>query len=164
MTRNKVSNIAELQKRSEELAKQGYVALRPSEFISSRENEPKAFSWNDYVHSMLISKESTMSANGESARRQVSAIFASSGNENTAKPKGVGTENLGFMEWGLGNRLPNLVWMLTRMSPFTAAGHDFIKKILVGRGPAPKYHYTQYVGGNITEKYIPYKTAGTFLL
>lgn len=164
MTRNKVSNIAELQKRSEELAKQGYVALRPSEFISSRENEPKAFSWNDYVHSMLISKESTLSANGESARRQVSAIFASSGNENTAKPKGVGTENLGFMEWGLGNRLPNLVWMLTRMSPFTAAGHDFIKKILVGRGPAPKYHYTQYVGGNITEKYIPYKTAGTFLL
>ena len=53
--------------------------------------------------------------------------------------------------------------MLSRMSPFTAAGVDYIKKILVGRGPAPKYHYTQYVGGNITEKYIPYESAGVLL-
>ena len=49
------------------------------------------------------------------------------------------------------------------MSPFTAAGVDFVKKILVGRGPCAKYHYTQYVGGNITEKYIPFASAGTLL-
>lgn len=49
------------------------------------------------------------------------------------------------------------------MSPFTAAGVDFVKKILVGRGPCAKYHYTQYVGGNITEKYIPFPSAGTLL-
>ena len=67
------------------------------------------------------------------------------------------------MEWGLGNRLPNLVYLLSKMSPFTAAGVDFVKKILVGRGPCAKYHYTQYVGGNITEKYIPFPSAGTLL-
>ena len=166
MPNNTVSNIAELQHRSDELSKAGYVAVKPGEFSSPHNGGAKVFSWNDYVHSMLISSSATVpgaSASGEAARKQISTIFASSGGENLAKPKGEGTPNLGFMEWGQGNRLPNLVWMLTRMSPFTSAGWDFIKKILVGHGPMPKYHYTQYVGGNITEKYIPYESAGTLL-
>lgn len=163
MSRNKVSNLAELQNRSEELKQQGYVAVKPGAFTSPHSDGAKAFSWNDYVHSMLISSANMASANGDAARKQVSTIFASSGNENLAKPKTEGTPNLGFMEWGLGNFLPNIVWLLTRMSPFTSAGHDFIKKILVGHGPMPKYHYTQYVGGNITEKFIPFETAGTLL-
>ena len=163
MSRNKVSNLAELQNRSEELAKAGYVAVKPGAFTSPHSDGAKAFSWNDYVHSMLISSANMAPANGDAARKQVSTIFASSGGENLTKPKTEGTPNLGFMEWGMGNRLPNLVWMLTKMSPFTSAGWDFIKKILVGHGPQPKYHYTQYVGGNITEKFIPYETAGTLL-
>lgn len=164
MSRNKVSNLAELQNRSEELKQQGYVAVKPGEFTSpSSAHGSKAFSWNDYVHSMLISSANMAPANGDAARKQVSTIFASSGGENLTKPKTEGTPDLGFMEWGYGNRLPNLVWMLTKMSPFTSAGWDFIKKILVGHGPQPKYHYTQYVGGNITEKFIPYETAGTLL-
>lgn len=165
MKRNKVSNLKQLQERSEELKRDGYVAVRPGEFTHPS-NGDKAFSWNDYVHSMLIS-EAGMTRQGASdssaARRQISTIFASSGGENLAKPQNVGTDGLGYMEWGVGNKLPNLIWMLSRMSPFTAAGIDFIKKILVGRGPAPKYHYTQYVGGNITEKYIPYENAGVLL-
>ena len=161
---NKVTNLSQLQQRSEELKRDGYVAVRPGQFTPVPGG--KAFSWNDYVRSMLIS-EAGMAQQGTSdsnaARRQVSAIFASSGGENLAKPKNEGTEGLGFMEWGANNKLPNLIWMLSRMSPFTAAGVDFIKKILVGHGPQPKYHYTQYVGGNITEKYIPYATAGVLL-
>lgn len=164
-SRNRVSNLKELQERSEGLKRNGYVAFRPGAFTSSS-GKSNVFSWNDYVHSMLIS-EAGMTQQGTSgssaARRQISTIFASSGGENLAKPKGVGTEGLGFMEWGVGNRLPNLIWMLSRMSPFTAAGIDFIKKILVGRGPVPKYHNTQYVGGNITDKYIPYENAGVLL-
>lgn len=162
---NKVSNLQQLQDRSEELRNQGYVAVKPGEFSSpSLANSTKLFSWNDYVHSMLISSANMQSlATGEAARKQISTIFASSGGENLAKPKTEGTPDLGFMEWGMGNRLPNLIWMLTKMSPFTSAGWDFIKKILVGHGPQPKYHYTQYVGGNITEKFIPYETAGTLL-
>lgn len=162
---NTVSNLQQLQERSEELRRAGYVAVRPGEF-SSPKTGGKAFSWNEYVHSMLIS-EAGMTAQGTSgssaARRQISTIFASSGGENLAKPKGEGTDGLGYMEWGVGNRLPNLIWMLSRMSPFTAAGVNFIKKILVGHGPVPKYHYTQYVGGNITEKYIPFENAGILL-
>lgn len=165
--RNKVTNLQQLQQRSEELKDAGYVAVRPDAFTPIKNGGGKVFSWNDYVHSMLLTtagmSASGGDASGSAARQQVSTIFASSGGENMGKPKDVGTEGLGFMEWGMANRLPNLIWMLSRMSPFTAAGVDYIKKILVGRGPAPKYHYTQYVGGNITEKYIPYESAGVLL-
>ena len=164
--KNRVTNLQQYQKRSEELKQEGYVAVRPDAFISPNNDGYKAFSWNDYVHSMLLNEAgaSASCSGGESAaRQQVSTIFASSGGESFNKPKDVGTPALGFLEWGFGNRKPNIVWLLTRMSPFTAAGFDFIKKILVGRGPQPKYHYTQYVGGNITEKYIPYETAGVLL-
>ena len=165
--RNKVTNLQQLQQRSEELKDAGYVAVRPDAFTPLKNGGGKVFSWNDYVHSMLLTtagmSASGGDASGSAARQQVSTIFASSGGENMGKPKDVGTEGLGFMEWGMANRLPNLIWMLSRMSPFTAAGVDYIKKILVGRGPAPKYHYTQYVGGNIKEKYIPYESAGVLL-
>ena len=164
--KNRVTNLQQLQERSEELKRDGYVAVAPAAFINPNSGA-RVFSWNDYVRSMLF-ETAGMTAQGSSttssgARRQISTIFASSGGENKAKPEGVGTPGLGYMEWGVGNRLPNLVWILSRMSPFTAAGVDFIKKILVGHGPSPKYHYTQYVGGNITEKYIPYASAGTLL-
>lgn len=164
--KNRVTNLQQLQDRSEELKRDGYVAVSPSAFINPNSGA-QVFSWNDYVRSMLF-ETAGMTAQGSSstssgARRQISTIFASSGGENKTKPNGVGTPGLGYMEWGVGNRLPNLVWILSRMSPFTAAGVDFIKKILVGHGPSPKYHYTQYVGGNITEKYISYASAGTLL-
>lgn len=165
--KNRVTNLQQLQQRSEELKGAGYVAVRPDAFTSPKNGGNKVFSWNDYVHAMLLTTAGMSASGGDAgsseARQQVSTIFASSGGENMGKPKGVGTEGLGFMDWGMANRLPNLIWMLSRMSPFTAAGVDYIKKILVGRGPAAKYHYTQYVGGNITEKYIPYESAGVLL-
>lgn len=165
--KNRVTNLQQLQQRSEELKGAGYVAVRPDAFVSPKNGGNKVFSWNDYVHVMLLTTAGMSASGGDAGssvtRQQVSTIFASSGGENLGKPKGVGTEGLGFMDWGMANRLPNLIWMLSRMSPFTAAGVDYIKKILVGRGPAAKYHYTQYVGGNITEKYIPYESAGVLL-
>lgn len=161
MKKNRVSNFQQFQQRSAELKSEGYVAVMPSEFTPVRGDGGTVFSWQDYVHSQLTRAEGGTS--GSAARKQISTVFASSGGESLAKPQGVGTDGLGFMEWGVGNRLPNIIWLLSRMSPFTAAGVDFIKKILVGHGPKPKYCYTQYVGGNITEKYIPFKTAGVLL-
>lgn len=161
MKKNRVSNFQQFQQRSAELKSEGYVAVMPSEFTPVRGDGGTVFSWQDYVHSQLTRAEGGTS--GSAARKQISTVFASSGGENLAKPQGVGTDGLGFMEWGVGNRLPNIIWLLSRMSPFTAAGVDFIKKILVGHGPKPKYRYTQYVGGNITEKYIPFETAGVLL-
>lgn len=158
-----VSNLSELQQRSEELQSQGYEAVLPGAFCAPKQGGSSVCSWGDYVHQKLTASASMNGAEGNVARREISAVFGSSGGENKAKPQGVGTPDLGFMEWGLVNRLPNLVYLLSKMSPFTAAGVDFVKKILVGRGPSPKYHYTQYVGGNITEKTIPYASAGTLL-
>ena len=157
-----VSSIDQLQQRSEELKAQGYEAVRPAAFTGPNSDGSRTFSWGEYAHSMLTSSAQG-TAGSANARREISAVFGSSGGENKAKPQNVGTPDLGFMEWGLGNRLPNLVYLLSKMSPFTAAGVDFVKKILVGRGPCAKYHYTQYVGGNITEKYIPFPSAGTLL-
>lgn len=159
---NKVSSISQLQQRSEELKAQGYEAVRPAAFVRPNSDGSRTFSWGEYVHSMLMSSAQGTAGAGN-ARREISTVFASSGGENKAVPQGVGTPGLGFMEWGLGNRLPNLVYLLSKMSPFTAAGIEFVKKILVGRGPAPKYHYVQYVGGNITEKFIPFMAAGVLL-
>lgn len=161
MKKNRVSNFQQFQQRSAELKSEGYVAVMPSEFTPVRGDGGTVFSWQDYVHLQLTRAEGGTS--GSAARKQISTVFASSGGESLAKPQGVGTDGLGFMEWGVGNRLPNIIWLLSRMSPFTAAGVDFIKKILVGHGPKPKYRYTQYVGGNITEKYIPFETAGVLL-
>lgn len=158
-----VSNLSELQQRSEELQSQGYEAVLPGAFCAPKQGGSRVCSWGDYIHQKLTASATMTGAEGNAARREISAVFGSSGGENKAKPQGVGTPDLGFMEWGLGNRLPNLVYLLSKMSPFTAAGVDFVKKILVGRGPSPKYHYTQYVGGNITEKSIPYPSAGTLL-
>lgn len=158
-----VSNLSELQQRSEELQSQGYEAVLPGAFCAPKQGGSSVCSWGDYIHQKLTASATMTGAEGNAARREISAVFGSSGGENKAKPQGVGTPDLGFMEWGLGNRLPNLVYLLSKMSPFTAAGVDFVKKILVGRGPSPKYHYTQYVGGNITEKSIPYPSAGTLL-
>lgn len=157
----KVSTINELQQRSEELKAEGFVAVRPGAFGIRNGDGSKTFSWGDYAHSMLMSQSGQTSAEG--ARHEISTIFASSGGENKAVPTNVGTPGLGFMEWGWDNRLPNMIYLLSKMSPFTAAGIEFVKKILVGRGPSPKYHYTQYVGGNITEKYIHFASAGALL-
>ena len=157
-----VSNISEFQQRSEELQSQGYEAVLPGAFCTPKQGG-SVFSWGEYVHQKLTASATMTGAEGNAARREISTVFGSSGGENKAKPEGVGTPGLGFMEWGVGNRLPNIVYLLSRMSPFTAAGVEFVKKILVGRGPSPKYHYTQYVGGNITEKYISFASAGTLL-
>lgn len=157
-----VSSIDQFQQRSEELKAQGYEAVRPAAFVGPNSDGSRTFSWGEYAHSMLTSSAQG-TAGSANARCEISAVFGSSGGESKAKPQNVGTPDLGFMEWGLGNRLPNLVYLLSKMSPFTAAGVDFVKKILVGRGPSAKYHYTQYVGGNITEKYISFPSAGTLL-
>lgn len=158
-----VSNISEFQQRSAELQSQGYEAVLPGAFCAPKQGGSSVCSWGEYVHQKLTASATMTGAEGNAARREISTVFGSSGGENKAKPEGVGTPGLGFMEWGVGNRLPNLVYLLSKMSPFTAAGVDFVKKILVGRGPCAKYHYTQYVGGNITEKSISYPSAGTLL-
>lgn len=114
--------------------------------------------WGEYVSSQL---KCSSSYTGEEARNQIPLLYASSGNEQPITT--CGTPNLGWMEWGVGNRLPNVISLLTLMLPYTAAAWKFNTDLVAALGPKPKYRYTQYVGGNITTKVIPYADAGVLL-
>ena len=67
------------------------------------------------------------------------------------------------MEWGIGNRNPNVVTLLREASPYTASAHRFNTDLCAGKGPRFVYSYVQYVGGNITEKRIAFKDAGVLI-
>lgn len=117
-----------------------------------------SWGWGDYVSAQL---RCPTSSQGEAAREQIPLLYASSGNEQIITT--CGTPNLGWMEWGVGNRLPNVISLLTLMLPYTAAAWKFNTDLVSALGPKPKYRYTQYVGGNITTKSIPYSDAGVLL-
>lgn len=117
-----------------------------------------SWGWGDYVSAQL---RCPTSPQNEAAREQIPLLYASSGNEQIITT--CGTPNLGWMEWGVGNRLPNVISLLTLMLPYTAAAWKFNTDLVSALGPKPKYRYTQYVGGNITTKSIPYADAGVLL-
>lgn len=95
--------------------------------------------------------------------QHVPALFFSGGNESLADVCDIGTKGMGYIDWGLGNKLPNVVSMLTQMLPYTAAGVKFNSDMLAGLGPQPMYDVTQYIGGNITTSKIRYKDAGCYI-
>ena len=67
------------------------------------------------------------------------------------------------MTWGFDDLLPNRVGILTELLPYMSASHKFNVDLVTGIGVEPTYYYTQYVGGNLSEKEIPYSSAGTLL-
>ena len=69
-----------------------------------------------------------------------------------------------YITWGAGNRIPNVISLLCSLLPYTAAALKFNIDLCCGMGPRPMYRYTQYVGGNITQKSIPYDQADTLIL
>lgn len=69
-----------------------------------------------------------------------------------------------YITWGDGNRIPNVISLLCSLLPYTAAALKFNIDLCTGMGPKPMYAYTQYVGGNITHKQIPYETADKLIL
>ena len=71
--RNRVNNLQQLQQRSEELKDAGYVAVRPDAFTPLNNGGGKVFSWNDYVHSMLLTTAG-MSASGGDASGSASSF------------------------------------------------------------------------------------------
>lgn len=158
---SRVKGADQLAKKTDQLKKQGYTPYIPGfhRRIRSKSVE-KAFSSQDYISSQLRggSKE-----DGRGGRKEVPFLFASSGNENLGGVQNIGTKDLGWIEWGFENKWPNVCSLLTMMLPYTAAGWQFNTDLLAGQGPQPMYRYTQYVGGNMTEKLIPFADAGTYL-
>lgn len=69
-----------------------------------------------------------------------------------------------YITWGWGNRIPNTISLLCSLLPYTATALKFNIDLCTGMGPRPMYAYTQYVGGNITTKTIPYESADKLIL
>lgn len=154
----RVKNFEEFKQESQMLKSEGYIPLPRTVYGSSQERR-------DYFRAAVDMLDLNAGDSGVlHASKPVPLIFAQTGQENLSKNgKDIGTEGLGWMEWGGNNRLPNVVSLLTGMLPYTAVAHKFNTDLLSGMGPNPMYRYTQYVGGNITTKEIPYHDAGRLL-
>lgn len=157
----RVSGADALRRTTSELKDQGYFAApMPDDFghtsggNSSRQRD--AYRWQaEYIHEQVCGHDA-------GSGRQLPFIFRNGGTE-VMTPDGVGSKGLGWMQWGASNRNPNAVSMLTEISPYTASAHRFNTDLCAGRGPRPVYAYVQYVGGNLTEKRIPYQNAGVLI-
>lgn len=154
----KVKNLSEFEQESNALKASGFVPLPRTIYGSDNARR-------DYFLTAVQMLDVNAGDSGViHASKPVPLIFAQTGQENINKNgKKIGTEGLGWMEWGANNRLPNVVSLLTGMLPYTAVAHKFNTDLLSGMGPQPMYRYTQYVGGNITTKVIPYHDAGKLL-
>ena len=153
----RVKGSGEVRQQVQRLRDHNYDVLMPGTRISK--NAPQR-SWSDLVSSQL---RSGAMEDGSKQLREVPTLYASAGNEQLAGTEKIGTPNIGYIEWGFGNMLPNYVSLLTHMLPYTAAGVEFNTNMVAGLGPQPMYDLTQYVGGNITTKQIRYKDAGDWL-
>ena len=113
-------------------------------------------SWEEYIHARLMCSDTAKPGRG------FPTMHLSSGGE-VMTGDDIGTKGLGYMAWGSGNRNPNVVSLLREASPYTASAHRFNTDLCAGRGPQAMYAYTQYVGGNLTQKRIPFKDAGVLI-
>lgn len=157
----KVQSADALRSATDELKSQGYSpAPMPNDFGHRSNSSGSEFGlWEDYIHAKLTCQEP---GQPKSASYQYPTLHLSSGVEQPT-PDNIGTPGLGYMEWGAGNRNPNVVSLLREASPYTASAHRFNTDLCAGKGPRFVYSYVQYVGGNITEKRIAFKDAGVLI-
>ena len=157
----KVQSADALRSATDELKSQGYFpAPMPNDFGHRSNSSGSEFGlWEDFIHAKLTCKEP---GQPKSASYQYPTLHLSSGVE-VPTPDNIGTPGLGYMEWGAGNRNPNVVSLLREASPYTASAHRFNTDLCAGKGPRFVYSYVQYVGGNITEKRIAFKDAGVLI-
>lgn len=141
-----------LKKKQAELESMGYVSIPNS--IGDNSNIPPV-TWSNTISSQLNYGGSSENGN------RPSVLFASSG--GVTQVPSCGKKALGYVNWGENNKLPNVIALLAGMLSYTAIGWKLNTDIVSGLGPQAMYHYSQYVGGNITEKNIPYETAGMLI-
>ena len=146
-----------LRRVKDSLEKQGFSPVpMPDDFGHRSNGNGNDHRWEEYIHAKLMC--------GEQGRpgRGIPTVHLSSGGE-VMTPDNIGTKGLGYMAWGVSNQNPNIVSHLREASPYTASAHRFNVDLCEGKGPRPVYAYTQYVGGNITEKRVAFKDAGILL-
>ena len=153
-----VSGADALRRETDRLVKQGFTpAPMPNDFgRHGKGSDGPDHRWEEYIHAQLMCQEP-----GSKPGRGYPTLHLSSGGEVPCD--NCGTKGLGYMSWGVTNRNPNFVTLLREASPYTASAHKFNVDLCEGKGPRPVYAYTQYVGGNITEKRISFKDAGVLI-
>lgn len=152
----KVKGSKDFQQTANDLKEAGFMPL-----VVGNEEQKDVFSWNSYINNMTTCSSSSVGSNDNHSRLPV--FFALSGAEDKLKSESIGTPKYGYIRWGADNQLPNKITALTSLLSYTAAGWKFNTDLSAGLGPQPMYQYTQYVGGNIVEKEIPYSKAGILL-
>lgn len=93
----------------------------------------------------------------------VSAIRFNGEKARTVSVNGIGTDGLGFIEWGYANSLPNAVAQAAKRSPYIAPVMKFNSETMYARGPKPKYRYAHTHNGHVAVETVDYQFAGVFI-
>lgn len=150
-----VTSRKEFEREAQRLRDAGYTEV-PGYLGSGKEGDIKA-DYSDYVSASL---SCTLQVAGVGSA-SLPLLPMSSGGVVTITAENKYSGNM--ITWGAGNRVPNVISHLCSLLPYTAAALKFNIDLCCGMGPRPMYSYSQYVGGNITHKTIPYEDAGVLL-
>jgi len=150
-----VTSREEFEREAQRLRDSGYTEV-PG-FLGGGHGGGIQADYGDYISSRLACKED----GGKKSATMLPLLHVSSGAAVPVKAENGHKGNM--ITWGAGNKVPNVISLLCSLLPYTAAALKFNIDLCTGMGPRPMYAYTQYVGGNITEKLIKYEDAGTLL-
>ena len=146
----------EFEREAQRLRDSGYTKV-PG-YLGGCHGDTIRADYADYITAKLSCEANT----GASGKTMLPLIHVSSGNAVPITAENGHKGNL--MTWGLGNKVPNVISLLCSLLPYTAAALKFNIDLCTGMGPRPMYAYTQYVGGNITHKTVPYEDADKLIL
>lgn len=147
-SKNKKTEIDAFAAKVRNLQDMGYVALpRASYHTDDKAEDPKN---TPILNSMA---QSTNSDSG--------AMFG--GKPDPVTVESVGTQGLGYVEWGAGNCLPNIISRMVSLLPYTAAGVKFNIDTVASVGPKLQYRWTRFVNGELRTDMIDYKDAGVVI-
>lgn len=150
-----VTSREEFEREAQRLRESGYIELPGA--LGGGSGGGISPDYADYIEAKL-----SCEANTGSGKTSLPLLHVSSGYAQPVKAANGHEGNM--ITWGAGNRLPNVISLLCSLLPYTAAALKFNIDLCCGMGPRPMYAYTQYVGGNISQKSIPYDQADTLIL
>ena len=153
------ANIGTFAQQVASAAADGYVMLPRQYNGAVSERKSGAPTHEEYLNATLA----MVSGTGEVVGKGAGKMLAPSVMGREEVVKGAGTEGLGYITWGLGNRLPNVISWLTNILPYTATATKFNVDVAAGMGFVPKYRYSIVSQGSIVTKEIDYDTAGLIL-
>lgn len=136
----------------EDLNARGYVPLIPTRVGEVQNGVPTS--------------ETMLSMGGSIGGAPIQGTFGMF-DDKQSRPEpveGVGTPGLGYIPWGPGNMMPNLIYNLASSTPYTASPLKYLIDLTVGYGPALMYAFTRVSNGAVVRDLIPYNDAGPLLL